>query len=101
MFRTSDARLAGTNELSTRSGVNFPLMLYKLALGEKPSPRLRHGRDLEFRWLLFGELRHLVQSTRKRQVIRNLLQWNNVSTDIRFTDPLPHVAHLVGTLKSS
>ncbi len=95
-----NARLAGTNELSTRSGVNFPLMLYKLALGEKPTPRLRHGRDLEFRWLLFGELRHLVQSTRKRQVIRDLLQWNNVSTDIRFTDPLPHVAHLIGTLKS-
>ena len=40
-----NARLAGTNELSTRSGVNFPLMLYKLALGEKPTPRLRHGRD--------------------------------------------------------
>lgn len=96
-----NARLAGTNELSTRSGVNFPLMLYKLALGEKPAPRLIHGRDLEFRWLLYGELRHLVQSPRKTQVIRNLLQWNNVSTDIRFSDPLPHVAHLIGTLKSS
>ena len=30
-----DARLAGTNEISARGGVNFPLMLYRLALGEK------------------------------------------------------------------
>ena len=96
-----NARLAGTNEISTQSGINFPLLLYKLALGEDPDACFDFEHDLEFRWLLFGELRHLAQAERKSQAIRELLKWDNVSTDFRFTDPLPHVAHLIDLLRGN
>ena len=78
-----DARLAGTNEISARGGVNFPLMLYRLALGEKPDTVLDVDTELEFRWLLFGEVLHSLQTDQKIQVARELLKWKTVSTNAR------------------
>ena len=96
-----NARLAGTNEISILSGVNFPLLLYRLALGEKVEPCFHYMCDLEFRWILFGELRHFIQTTDKGRVARDLLKLKNVKTNIRLTDPFPHVAHLLGMTRSS
>jgi len=89
-------RLAGTNEISTRSGIDFALMLYRLALGERLEPCFTYEVGIEFRWL--GELRHLVQTQNKWRTVRELLRWNHVSTEISVTDPMPHIAILVDCL---
>jgi predicted ATP-grasp superfamily ATP-dependent carboligase len=81
-------RFAGTNEISTRSGVDFALMLYRLALGETVEPCLTYEVGLEFRWL--GELRHLVQTPYKSRTLRDLLRWDRVATEISIKDPIPH-----------
>ena len=94
-----NARLAGTNEISVLSGVNFPLLLYRIALGEAPAPCFDGETDLEFRWLIFGELRHLLRTDRTWQVARQLLTRRNVSTNLWLTDPLPHLAHLLGLVR--
>ena len=94
-----NARLAGTDEISALSGVNFAHLVYRLALGEEPEPTFDGQTGLEFRWIL-GELRHLTQTDRKLRVVRRLCKWSNVSTDMWFTDPLPHVRHVLGRLLS-
>lgn len=86
------ARVAGTNDISIRSGVDFAFMLYQLAGGKKVVPCFEYEVGREFRWFFPGELRHLVQTPHKSQTIRELLKWRHVSTDISFTDPLPQVA---------
>lgn len=96
-----NARLAGTNEISTVSGINFPLLLYRLALGERPSPCFDFQAGLEFRWLIFGELRHLLQTNHKLQTVRELLKWKNVSTNFRFADPLPSLVHLLDLVRAA
>ena len=88
-----NARLAGTDEISILSGVNFAYLLYRLALGEEPEPCFDVRSGLEFRWVVFGEIRHLMQTGDKMKVLRDLLKWTNVSTNLWMTDPLPHVAH--------
>ena len=61
-----NARLAGTDEISSFSGVNFSHLLYRIALGEEPEPCFDFEPGLEFRWLIFGELRHLMQTDWRR-----------------------------------
>ena len=94
-------RLAGTNEVSLRSGVNFPLMLYRLALGEHVNPCFTYDVGLEFRWLLFKELQHLAQTPNKARTVRELLRWRHVATNVSFADPLPHLAEGFSLLRRS
>ena len=50
-----NARLAGTDEISSASGVNFSHLLYQIALGEEPEPCFDFETGLEFRWLIPSE----------------------------------------------
>ncbi|MBN1222110.1 MAG: ATP-grasp domain-containing protein, partial [Candidatus Aminicenantes bacterium] len=84
-------RLSETVEISVRSGVNFPLMLYKLALGEQVAPCFAYDVGLEFRWLLYGEILHLMSTRDKGKTIRNLLKTRRFSTNVSLRDPLPHL----------
>lgn len=93
------ASLPSTNEISTRCGVNFPLLLYKLALGEKPDPCFPQQDEVEFRWL-GGELRYLARTQDKLHAARNLLQWHNVATDFSLFDPRPDAVGVVSKLLS-
>jgi len=91
------ARMASTNEMSIRCGLNFPLMLYRLALGQEISPCFPRQEGIEFRWL-DGERRHLAQTRDKLQTVRELLRWQNVVTDFSLLDPIPHVVGVVSSL---
>ncbi len=86
-------RLAGTNEISTRTGIDFALMLYRLAIGERVKPCFSYETGREFRWL--GELRHLIQTPYKCQTVRELLRWHRVNTEIYLMDLMPHVVMLI------
>lgn len=95
-----NVRLAGTNEISLRSGVDFGFMLYQLALGEIPAPCFEYEVGLEFRWLLYGELQHLLSTQHKGQTLRELCRWHMVNTNVSLIDPLPHLGHLLSYMQS-
>jgi predicted ATP-grasp superfamily ATP-dependent carboligase len=88
-----NARLAGTNEIAMRSGVDFAHMLYRLALGHDVDPVTTYRIGLEFRWLMFGEVRHFFQTERKAETARALTRWRGVTSNVSLADPLPHGAH--------
>jgi len=94
-----NARIAGTNEISLSSGIDFGFLLYRLAIGENPKPSFAFDTGREFRWLMPGELMHLKQTSHKIQTLRNLSKWNNVHTDISLSDPLPNVAMVFDIFK--
>ena len=87
-----NARLAGTNDVSLYSGIDFGHMLYRLAMGEALEPSFAFEKGKEFRWLLPGELMHLKQTPYKIRTLKSLSRWSNVSTNISLRDPLPNVA---------
>ncbi len=90
-----NARLAGTNEISTRSGVSFPYMLYRLALNEPVKECFDYQLGLEFRWTLMNELGHLWQTPHKLQTVKELLHRKNVHSNISLADPIPHFYQLL------
>lgn len=93
-----NARLAGTNDISLYSGVDFGYLLYKLSIGENVEPIFEYKLGKEFRWI-FGELKHLAKTPKKWRTIRNLSKWQNVTTDIFMADPLPTIAIIAGRIK--
>ena len=94
-------RLAGTNCISICSGVNFPLILYRLALGEKIEPCFIYKEGVEYRWL--QDIRLLVRTKNKSKIIKELLQWifhrDHVFTEFSPADPLPHLIILNNLFK--
>jgi predicted ATP-grasp superfamily ATP-dependent carboligase len=93
-----NARLAGTYDISSCSGVDFARLLWQLAIGDNPAPRFAYPEGIEFRWT-FGELRHLLQTPHKWSTLGKLLRWKNVHTEISLRDPMPHVAMIAGALR--
>lgn len=87
-------RLAGTNDISIRSGVNFPKLLYDLAVGGRPEPCFEYDVGLEYRWLVHEVLR-LLRTPEKGRTLRELLRWRCVASDVWPRDLLPHVAKVV------
>ena len=53
-----NGRFWGSLQLSIDAGVNFPLLLYKLATGENVSPQFDYQTGVKSRWLL-GDFDHL------------------------------------------
>jgi predicted ATP-grasp superfamily ATP-dependent carboligase len=84
-------RLPGSTEVCIRSGVDLPLMLYRLALGETVTPVLRPPAQVEVRWL-WVELQHLLATREKRGTLRALRRWRGVHTNAALADPLPLLA---------
>ncbi len=60
-----NARFWGSLQLAIDSGVDFPFLLYKLAIGEKVEDSISYKTNVKTRWLL-GDLDHLYLSIFKR-----------------------------------
>jgi predicted ATP-grasp superfamily ATP-dependent carboligase len=54
-----NGRFWGSLQLAVDAGVNFPLMLYRLAIGEKVEPAFAYRTGIKTRWLL-GDLDNLL-----------------------------------------
>ncbi len=94
-----NVRVAGTNDISIRSGVDFGFILYRLAANQEVSSCFDYEIGREFRWFMPGELRYFLQSRHKTQTIRHWLKFQKVSTDFSLTDPMPQVAMLADLFK--
>lgn len=90
-----NARIAGTNEMSTVTGIDFAHHLYLIAGGETVKPCFEFEVGKEFRWILPGELRHLAQTPDKWRTIKNLMKWKDVRMDVSISDPIPHVCMML------
>jgi len=88
-------RLWATVEMSIKSGIDFPYMLYKLALGEKIEETTDYIINQRFRWVLFGEFFYLLKSNNKLEVIKDYLNLKNIKTEIDLTDIKPHLIHFL------
>jgi len=64
-FMELNGRFWGSLQLATDAGLNFPVLLYRLTMGEKVEPQLTYKTGVKSRWLL-GDLDHLWLSLRHR-----------------------------------
>lgn len=93
-------RLAGTNDASIKSGIDFAYLLYKIALNKPVNPIFDYEVGNEYRWIT-GELGHLLHTPHKYKTLRDLIRLKKVSTDFSCLDFKPHMIWLGRKLKQT
>jgi predicted ATP-grasp superfamily ATP-dependent carboligase len=93
-------RLAGTNDASINSGIDFAYLLYKMALNQPVNPIFDYEVGNEYRWIS-GELGHLLHAQHKYKTLRKLIRLKHVSTDFSFMDFKPHLIWFGRKLKQT
>ena len=81
-------KLWGSLELSTYSGINFPYLIYLLALN-KPFKTTSYNNDIYFRWTIPHDLLWLhFADKEKRKEFVSIKQGVKINDNIHFDDPL-------------
>ncbi|MGH2456539.1 MAG: ATP-grasp domain-containing protein, partial [Candidatus Limnocylindria bacterium] len=87
----------GSLDLVLAAGADFPGDLVRIAAGEQLPVMEPPGGPLRYCWPLGNDLRHLVaRPSGWRAVLRDWL--GGARTNLRPSDPLPHVVELAGTV---
>ncbi len=87
----------GSTDLAIASGVNFPDLLVKVALGEEVSCGDNYKIGLKYHWPLEGEIFHAIRKPRSTlSIIRDSLN-PRVKSNLLITDPIP-IAHSLTNL---
>jgi predicted ATP-grasp superfamily ATP-dependent carboligase len=87
----------GSLDLALAAGADFPGDLARIAGGEELDDQPSPSGPLRFCWPLGNDLRYLV--ARPGAWRRVLADWfGGARTNLRASDPLPHLVELVGTL---
>jgi predicted ATP-grasp superfamily ATP-dependent carboligase len=85
-------RFWGSLHLAIASGVDFPYLILKMALGEVFGPVLHYSVGKRCRWLLFGDILHFLTNPRRFHLHPSFFHFfePNTSYDIiSKEDPLP------------
>lgn len=82
-------RIWGSMQLSILAGVNFPLLLYRMAMGEEIEPDLSYKTGVRCRWLLPGDLLWYLSSPGKIENLGSLFTRNTADDIISLDDPGP------------
>ena len=85
-------RFWGSLALAIHAGVDFPYLLYQMAMGEEFVPVIDYAVGVRCRWLLPGDLLHFLQNPRRFYLKPSFFQFRGTPDDIlSCDDPLPIV----------
>lgn len=85
-------KLWGSIELGVKSGMNFPrALLQYLSSGTVPSFEFTPAR---FHWPISGDIQHAIRRPESAsEIVRDVVS-PSTKSNLRFTDPLPHVSEV-------
>ncbi|MDW7775641.1 MAG: ATP-grasp domain-containing protein [Methanosarcinales archaeon] len=94
-------RFWGSLQLAVYSGVDFPYMLYQMAMKGDVEPVMEYETGRKVRWLLFGDILWFINSSNKLKDFREFKKFSGVGYDIlSLDDPMPTIGTLIYGLKS-
>ncbi|MFQ5586375.1 MAG: ATP-grasp domain-containing protein [Thermodesulfobacteriota bacterium] len=81
-------RLWGSLNLAILSGMDFPYLLWKLAVEGDVEPVMSYKAGLKCRWLIPGDILHLLTS-RRLKTLRDVFKKSDGDDLLSLTDPMP------------
>ncbi|MDX2447266.1 MAG: ATP-grasp domain-containing protein [Desulfobacterales bacterium] len=94
-------RFWGSLSLAIHAGVNFPLLLHKMAMGEHFDPVETYRSGIACRWLIPGDLLHFIFNPNRSRIMHDFFRFNarNTFYDILSTqDPIPAIIKILSPL---
>jgi predicted ATP-grasp superfamily ATP-dependent carboligase len=85
-------RFWGSLALAIHAGVDFPYLLYRMAMGKEFAPVVDYTVGVRCRWLLPGDILHFLQNPHRFHLKPSFFQFRGTPDDILSgDDPLPIV----------
>jgi predicted ATP-grasp superfamily ATP-dependent carboligase len=92
-------RFWGSLALAIHAGVDFPYLLYRMAMGEEITPIVDYKVGVRCRWLLPGDILHFLQNPHRFHLKPGFFQFRGTPDDIlSCDDPLPIVGSFLTLL---
>jgi len=89
-------RFWGSLALAIHAGVDFPYLLYKMAMGENFEPVLDYKVGVRCRWLLPGDILHFITNPERFHLKPSFFQFQGMAYDILSRDdPMPTVGRFL------
>jgi predicted ATP-grasp superfamily ATP-dependent carboligase len=89
-------RFWGSLALAVHAGVDFPYLLYKMAMGEEFDPVLDYEVGTQCRWLLPGDILHFLTNPKRFHLKPSFFRFRGMAYDILSRDdPLPTVGRFL------
>lgn len=89
-------RFWGSLALAIHAGVDFPFLLYKMAMGEAFEPVLDYEVGARCRWLLPGDILHFLTNPKRFHLQPSFFRFRGMAYDILSRDdPMPTVGRLL------
>lgn len=94
-------RFWGSLQLAIYSGVDFPYLLYELAMNGDVEPVFEYKVGAKVRWLLPGDILWFLSTPNKLQSLPEFLKFKGMGYDIlSLDDPLPAISYVLYSVKS-
>jgi predicted ATP-grasp superfamily ATP-dependent carboligase len=85
-------RFWGSLALAIHAGVDFPYLLYRMAMGEDVQPVRDYAKGVRCRWLLPGDILHFLTNPRRFHMKPNFFRVRGIYDDIlSWDDPFPTI----------
>lgn len=94
-------RFWGSLSLAIHAGVNFPLLLHKMAMGRHFDPVENYRAGIACRWLIPGDMLHFIYNPKRSRIMKDFFRFNarNTFYDILSAkDPLPAFIKIISPL---
>ena len=96
-------RFWGSLQLAISSGVDFPYLLYKMAMDGDVEPVFEYKTGVKVRWLLLGDILWFlgIQNSNKLKALPEFLKFRGMRYDVlSFRDPMPALGAILEGIKS-
>lgn len=94
-------RFWGSLQLAIHSGVNFPYLLYELAINGDVEPVFEYEVGKKVRWLLPGDILWFLSTPNKLKSLPEFLKFRGMGYDIISSDdPVPALSYIFYSIKS-
>ncbi len=94
-------RFWGSLSLAIHAGVNFPLLLHKMAMGERFDPVEKYRSGIVCRWLIPGDMLHFIFNPNRSRIVNDFFRFKARGTfyDIlSVQDPIPAIIKILSPL---
>ena len=94
-------RFWGSLQLAIYSGVDFPYLLYKMAIDGDVEPMFEYKTGVKVRWLLLGDILWFLGASNKLKALPEFLKFRGMGYDVlSSSDPMPALGAILEGLKS-
>ncbi|MDN3513042.1 MAG: ATP-grasp domain-containing protein [Candidatus Brocadia sp.] len=91
-------RFWGSLQLAIESGIDFPFLLFKLAMEGDIEPVMDYNVGVRCRWLIPGDLLHFIKNPERLRLKPNFFDFKTKDEIISLSDPMPVIGRLSSVL---